>query len=706
MLAAIAFHSGCGLMQRIPPGPHDTKKSYHDSVGLQIEYPQVSACTEQPPQAAVTTTVPHAFEDPSQLPTWDLPLEEAIRSAVGNSPVLRTMGGAVVTAPAATTTIYDPALAHANPLGGVEAALSAFDAQYSGQLYWTKTDQPTNVEQGGLGAAFNPRALQQTGAVYSTELSKQTAQGASFALRHVVNYNNSNRPFRQYTSDFIGFVEAEWRQPLMQGSGTYFNQIAGPNASIGQYNGVLIARINEDVSLADFEAAVVTLVADVEEAYWNLYESYRLLEASLRGRESALQTFQYQQVRLEAGAGRQDEEAQAQSQFFQFQALVQNALAGPTGLYSSEQKLRYLIGLPATDGQLIKPSSDPTNTQIVFDWDSALSQALTRRVEIRRQKWNIKRRELELVAARLNRRPRLDFLGQYRWRGLGDHLIGDNDIDPLDNLYGSITGGDYQEWQAGLELSFPVGLRAASTAIAHAKLNVARERSLLNETELRISHNLSDAARELERAHTLLQTNYYRWQADLRQLEVLRRRYRDGTDNINFFLQAQRQVVTSESDFYGAITDYNLAIRDLHRQKGTLLPYNHVALNEGAWAPGARNDAYRRGRFFKPRRNPGAVDAPPPVSAGPFDPSQPAPQMAALDANPEMILDQQPVVTARPSTIPQVAERPESEINSPVQIAPQPTITMPTELTPPAATQVDDSEDSASLKRLLQRYRS
>lgn len=658
MLATTVVHSGCGIAQKIPPGPHDTTASYHDSVGLSIEYPQVSACTNDPPPQALGTSQPLAFEDPSKLPTRDLTLEEAIRMAVGTDTTIRNLGGAIVTAPASQTTVYDPGLAHSNPFGGVEAALSEFDAQYNGQLYWQKTDQPSNVEQGGLGAAFNPTAVQATGATFNNELVKQTAQGSQFAMRHVVNYNRTNRPFREYPSDFVGFLEAEWRQPMMQGAGTQFNQIAGPNSPIGQYNGVLIARINEDVSLADFEAAIITLVSDVETSYWNLQQSYRFLEANLRGRESALQNFQYEEANLKAGNNTLDQVAQAESQFFQFQAQVQNALAGELGVYATEQRLRYLLGMPASDGVLLKPTTEPINTKIVFDWNSALDQALTRRVEIRRQKWNVKRRELELIASRLNRRPRLDFLGQYRWRGLGDHLIGDADVDPLDNLYGSITGGDYQEWQAGLELSFPVGLRAASTAVAHARLNVARERSLLQEAELRISHDLSSATRELERAHTLLDTNYQRWQADLRQVETLRARKEGGKDEIFIYLQAQRQVVASEVEFYRSLTDYNLAIRDIHRQKGTLLAYNQVMLNEGPWAAGAMNDAYEGGRFFTPRKNPGAVRTTPLVSAGPFDPTAPGVTSPVVGSS----------LPFQDSQL--IDEDPQNPLDNPVRIAP------------------------------------
>lgn len=642
--------SGCGLINKVAPGPgpHDTRTSYHDTVGMQISYPDVRDCANEVTAAARTSVSPLVAEDPSKIPTFDLTLADAVQMAMRQSPVVRELGGTLVTQPGFSQTIYDPSLAHANPQQGVEAALAAFDAQFAGQLFWNKQDQPNNIQTGGLGGIFTPQVFQGTTATYQTELSKRTAQGARFALRHVTLYDRNNRPFRAFPSDFTGWVEAEWRQPLMRGAGTEYNRIAGPSGIIGQYNGVLIARVNEEVALAEFEAAVIRLVNDVEQAYWELSANYRVLEASLRGRESALQTFQYQEVRLKVGAGRSDEEAQAQSQYFQFQAQVENALSGQQGLYASEQRLRYLLGMPPADGRLIKPITEPNDIRVVFDWESALTQALQRRVEIRRQRFNLKRREMELIAARLNRRPQLDFLGNYRWRGLGDNLIGGSGGE-LDNLFSEISGGQYQEWQAGMELTFPVGLRAASNAVAHARLLINREQAVLNETELRISHSLSDAVRRIGLTHSLLETNYNGFLADLRQVDVLRRRYRDGTDNINFFLQAQRQVVTSEIQFYRSLSDYNLAIRDLHREKGSLLAYSGVTLAEGPWASGAYRDAYEMGRFLNTRPNPEAVSVPNPVSSGPFDPSQPQSTIGGAMAVPDGIILQPE--TVQPETV-------------------------------------------------------
>ena len=51
----------------------------------------------------------------------------------------------------------------------------------------------------------------------------------------------------------------------------------------GQFNGVMVNRINADIALADFEAAVRNLVSDTEIAYWELYFNYRSLDAVVAG---------------------------------------------------------------------------------------------------------------------------------------------------------------------------------------------------------------------------------------------------------------------------------------------------------------------------------------------------------------------------------------------------------------------------------------
>ncbi len=597
----------------------ESSPSYHTPVATKIEYPKVNSYLA--PEVAHTPQ-PLALENPSELTTRDVGLDEVVTLALSNSEILRTLGGSVVQSGSGSRSRFDTAITESNPASGVEAALSAFDAQVAAALFWDDRERQNNANPFAVGAGFQRRFTDTVSSNFSYEVAKTTATGASFAARHRVAYSQIN--FERFlNTDFYGEIEAEYRQPLLQGAGVTYNRIAGPNSGIGNYNGVLLARINTDISLADFEAGIISFVNDVESAYWELYYAYQNLETQVAGQQSALQTWQVENSRFEEGAGISADEAQARSQYYTFEAQVKDALVGPNGLYAREQNLRYLVGLPATDGTLLKPVTRPMDGEVILDWESALRDALTRRVEVRRQKWTIKRRELEMIAACLNKKPRLDFVGQYRFNGLGDSLIRSYDgSDPLRSMYQSLFEGDFQEWYAGLELGYSVGFRRAGTAIANARWNLAKEQAVLQEQELRISHDLSTAARQIKRSFTLLETNFNRQAADLERTNSLYLRWKGGLDNINFLIQAQQSLAASQSAYYRSLVDYQLALRDFHREKGSLLNYNQVALSEGPWPGQAYQDARERGRFFTPRVNVESIDVPRPVSNGGFDPRE------------------------------------------------------------------------------------
>ncbi len=614
---AVTSLTGCRPTERFRAWRDSSDVSYFQNFVTQIEYPDVNAPIA--PTVAQSPS-PLSIENPSDLPTFDLTLQDAIRAALQSSEVLRSLGGAVVTAPQGQATQIDAALTDLNPQTGTQAALAAFDAQVTSQLFWQKNDRPQN----NSFAAFVPVVFGQTTGNYVNQIQKRTATGAQFALRANVLYDNNNNPTRFFRSDFTGFLEAEYRQPLMAGSGTTYNRIAGPTTVPGQYNGVLITRINTDISLADFEAGVLRLINDVEGAYWELYFAYRALDALVKGRNSSLETWRVADEKRKAGmkGGEQAPFSEATSGYLVFVSQINEALASTTGLYAAEQRLRYVMGIPATDGRLIKPSDEPLQAEVDFDWEASLCDALTKRVEVRRQEWTIKRRELELIASRLNKRPRLDALTQYRWRGLGDHLIGGrNPANQFESLAQNITEGNFQEWQAGFDWSYAVGLRQASAAVRHAQLNLARDMTILKEQQLRISHDLSNASRQIKRSYAQLQINYNRIEADKNTVEALNAKYKGGLDPITFLSIAQQRLANSESSFYRSLVDYNLALRDFHREKGSLLAYNQVNLSEDALDGAMQQAAYQRGRHFTPRDNPEEVIVRNRVSQGPLNPS-------------------------------------------------------------------------------------
>lgn len=596
--AAMAVLAGCH-----PQQPfyfyEDGDLSHYLGVATEIEYPDVETESLAEVEGAGR---PFSLENSQPKEIWDLSLEEAIHCALANSKVMRTLGGRTVQmpdsllrGPQTIPTVYDPAVIESDPRFGVEGALSAFDAQFTSSLFWEKNDTPRNVAT-GFGSIF-PRTFQQDLGTFQAQLMKTAATGGTWALRHNVVYDQSTGP-RLFPSDWTVNIEAEFRQPLLQGAGTQFNRIAGPGATPGVVNGVVIARINTDIALAKFEGGVRNLVSEVENAYWELYFAYRHLDAMVTGRDFALGSWRKIYAELEAGTKPAYDEAQSRDEYLSFRSLMEDA---QNSLFAAESNLRYLMGLAAHDGRLIRPSDEPKTSKVTFDWCEILSEGLARSVELREQKWRVKQQELALIAAKNHLLPRLDAAGRYRWLGLGDDLIDSSGTSGSpavigSNAYQSMTSGNFQEWQFGLELNIPIGFRQEMAGVRNAQLSLARERARLQEQELELSHQLAAAIRQLEAHHVLTQTNFNRRIAASKQVEVMQISYNYQAVSLDRVLEAQRRLAQAENDYYRSLVDFNKAIADVHFRKGSLLEYNGVYLSEGPWPGKAYFDARRRAR--------------------------------------------------------------------------------------------------------------
>jgi outer membrane protein TolC len=615
---ALAAPSGChwprsGAFEAAAPA------GAYEQVAAEIEYPAETDCTAMSADESLATPHPWTISTTGTPEYRDISLEETIQLALANSRVLRDVGGAVVRSPDATRTATDPAIVETDPRIGIEAALSEFDAQLLTSAFWESNDRALNNEFFGGGT----RILLQDAGVFQAALTKRAVTGSRFTIRHNVDYDANNAPGNAFASAWNANVEMEIRHPLLAGGGTHFNRIAGPNSVPGVYTGVMIARLNTDVALSDFEIAVRDLVSNVENAYWDLYFGYRVLDARVQARDAALDTWRSIYALYEVGreGGEAEKEAQAREQYFRFQQDVQNAMSGepyqqtrnwnglPGGAFNStasagftggvlmaERRLRLLIGLPPTDGLLLRPADEPVLAKIDFDWNQVTEEAVTRRVELRRQKWHIRRRELELIASKNHLLPRLDAVGRYRWRGFGDDLFPVNEppLPQFDSAYSDLTSGNFQEWQLGFELSMPIGFRLAHVAVRNAELQLARERAILRDQQREVVHEAADAVAEMDRAYAVLQSSYNRLSASQDQLRAVQAAYEAGNSPVDLLLEAQRRRAESAVDYTQNRARYAVATKNVHFVKGTLLEYDGVYLAEGPWPDDAYHDAHER----------------------------------------------------------------------------------------------------------------
>ena len=624
---AVLLATGC-----TPTQPFFVNESpdlqHYLNASTSIEYPDVDV--DRLPET--TQALPPLTIGNHDYQFWNLTLEECINLALNNAKIIPTTGGTaeqrqsissqiVSSSPEQLSTIYDIAITQsttqsvglttdgngnrllprgavrANQIGGVEDALAEFDAVASGFIDTSTTDRPQNV---GAGNTINQQISVAKTTTQQAALSKRMATGGVATLRQQIIYSRNNTPItdfsRLYPSDYTAIIEAQVQHPLMRNRGTFINRIP-----------VVLASLNEDISIAQYESQIRNLVRDVEVAYWDLYLSYRNVAASRVARDSALATARFAKLNYENGLGTIQELSQAEGQYHLFNARLHAALAGSNlpgddrlGVYGRERDLRAKMGLAATDGRLIRPIEEPTTARVEYGWNEAMAQMLYLSPELRQNKYQIKQAELELALAKNQILPQVDLSLLVRWVGLGDTLGPPSRQDRFPALgssaLGELTSGDFTEAGFRLEISQPVGVRREMTRIQAARTRVKLFQEVLREKERHASIQLSDAIGKAASHFQLVQLNAQRWQVAEQEVEARLVEYSNGVGEVNLVLQSQERLSDAQLNYYRALTEYSKSLNFVDFLKGTLLANSNITLREGPWNSKAYCDALERAR--------------------------------------------------------------------------------------------------------------
>ena len=472
---------------------------------------------------------------------------------------------------------------------GVEAALAEFDAAFTSSVGLAISDEPRNGAN-----ILNSAVFVQKQATWQSEFSKKTANGTQLFFRNINQYTENNNPLfedggiQTLDSFYRTSLEAEIRQPLLRGRGTFINRAP-----------IVISRINTDQEIANLEATLQNMVANLEIRYWDLYLAYRTFEAAKTGRHASLETWRIIQDQYKEGAEVNIQNvAQASEQYHFFDAQVIDAY---NNLLNAEGQLRFLLGWSATDGRFIRPIDDPVKAPVEFSWCESLCEALTYRPEVRRRRWEIKKRELALQYSKNGLLPQLDVSFVYRWLGLGNRFGTSSDVNgpfPLESsgALNELYGGDTQELSINGTFAVPIGFRREEVNVRNAQLKLAREIARGEDLELDVTRELSETMRALAANQMIMRSAFNRWISTDEEVKHFERLEDAGVESLDVSLDATRRRAQSEIAFYTAVVEYNKTIALMHHRKGTILAYSGVEYQEGPWAGKAYIDAEEHAR--------------------------------------------------------------------------------------------------------------
>jgi outer membrane protein TolC len=493
-----------------------------------------------PPPATVAAGNP-------RYEVWPLALDEAIRTSLANSEVIRMLSGTAAVASGAT--IYDPAIANTQ----IDQDRATFDPTVESNNTFFRNERPVD----SLDSPFRLRAAPTEGFRSSTGVQKQFITGGT--ARVGVNVDHSRiegRPLSpvllnpRTTSDTsLSFI-----QPLLQG--------AGAEANLAP---ILISRIDTERSFFQMKDSVQELVRGTIEAYWQL--SFAQVDVWAREQQVAQgrEAFELARDRREIGIVDIADEAQARVAYETFRA---NLIAAEANRLAREAALRNIIGLSPSDQRRLVPATSPSTRRLSVAWSEILALAEEYRPDLIELKLVLEADEQQLVIARNNALPRLDGVALYRWNGLEGRTPAGIRIS--DN-------GEFQDWELGVNFSVPLGLRRERAQVRQSELVLARDRASLDQSLHAAAHRLAASYRDLDQYYEQYAAfsrvrDAARLNAD-RQLADFRTGRRTIYLNVLQAITDWGNAVSSENQ---ALVLYNIELANLERDTGTILESHGV----------------------------------------------------------------------------------------------------------------------------------
>jgi hypothetical protein len=156
--------------------------------------------------------------------------------------------------------------------------------------------------------------------------------------------------------------------------------------------------------------------------------------------------------------------------------------------------------------------------------------------------------------------------------------------------------GDFPEWQVGIEYLAPVGFRRGNSAVRYSQLALAKEVDILREQERGVHLGISNAVNETKRAYELVDLQKQRREQIETQLDALQKKLNEEQSEtaLDVVLETQRRLLDATIRYHQAEIEYVLSIRNVNLEKGSLLQYCNVYINEAATSQDAISDAVQR----------------------------------------------------------------------------------------------------------------
>jgi outer membrane protein len=349
-------------------------------------------------------------------------------------------------------------------------------------------------------------------------------------------------------------------QALLQGSGRSANLAA-----------VREARIDVQISEYELRGFAQTLVAQIEETYWNYILAEKQIEIVNQSLELAQRQLQEAQERVKLGDLAKTELPAAEAEV----ALRKEDLIDARSALATT-KLTFMRLANPPGGNLwsrdVVLDSRPEIPAIALDSvEDHVTLALRMRPDLNQARVLWQRGELDVVKTKNGLLPRLDLFVTLGKTGYADSFGGS---------IGDITGGSYDA-VLGLAGELAPINRAARASHTRAVLSHEQAREAIANLSQLIETDVRSAFLEVARSQEQVSATAATLRLQEEKARSEAEKFRLGKSTSLLVAQAQRDLLASQIAQVQAVTNYLKAFVEIYRQEGSLLDRRGIA------APGA-----------------------------------------------------------------------------------------------------------------------
>jgi outer membrane protein TolC len=333
---------------------------------------------------------------------------------------------------------------------------------------------------------------------------------------------------------------------------------------------IRVAQNNAIVEEHVFRDRVLTVLATVEQTYWEVVfanENLKVADAALKAAQELLAS---NRAKAKAGIMSIVDVLQAEAAVA---SRVEQVLVADKRIRDQEDQLRRLLNPAEEDLRQdvrLTPLDQPVVTLEPISLQEAIDVAIEQRPEIVQAKKNMETSDLNTKFAKNQILPTLSFQGTMGMVGLGK--------DYGDSLNQNFSG-DYYNYGAGLVLSYPLGNRSAWSTYSKRQLEAMNAEASLVSVRQQIIVGVREAVRRVQTDFMRIETTRSARIMAEKQLQAEQERLKVGLSTTRFVLDFQRDLATAQGNELRATVDYNKSLSNLARHKATTLDRYNLQLN-------------------------------------------------------------------------------------------------------------------------------